>query len=95
MDAGFTQPNLFETILRAREVAQVRLCRFSNADRKNCRETYLLNQDHFCGIRFDLGPFRAMWKIEESQIKFFRGQTALGSVELMPGEALATPRRAA
>ena len=41
------------------------------------RETMLIRNGNYCGHKFQLGPFQAVWFIEEDELKFSgkKGQT--------------------
>lgn len=82
---------LVEQIVRARNHAHAQLSRYARQDSGVCREAYLFEDDHFCGIRFWLGPFRAVWMIAEPTMQFFRENNQIGQAELDP----TTKKRAA
>ena len=86
-----SQQALKELIVRVRELAQNRLVQFAKLDVAECKEPYLFSKDHFCGIKFSLGPFRAEWRVDHSQIQFSRSGNNIGQIEIDP----AASRRAA
>lgn len=46
-------------------------------DGQKVRETLLIRSGNYCGHKFHLGPFQAVWFIEEDELKFSgeKGQT--------------------
>ena len=47
---------------------------------ENCRETILIREGHYCGRRFDFGPWQAVWFVEEGEIKVYDPEGAVSSV---------------
>ena len=89
-----TQPSheaLKKLIVRVRELAQNRLVQFAKLDIADCKESYLFSKDHFCGIKFSLGPFKAEWRVGQNLIEFSRSGNSIGQTEIDPTGA----RRAA
>ena len=86
-----SQEALKKLTVRVRELAQNRLVQFSKLDIADCKESYLFSKDHFCGIKFSLGPFRAEWRVGENQIQFSRSGNGIGQLDIDPADA----RRAA
>ena len=82
---------LTELTIRVRKLVQSRLARFAQRDAAECKESYLFEKDHFCGIRFSLGPFRATWRTNQNTIQFLRNGTEIGQIEIDQKES----RRAA
>lgn len=77
---------LNSTIIEVRKVVHQRLARFASLPIEGCTESYLFDKDHFCGIRFALGFFRAEWRLNQTQIQFTRNGNNIGQVDLNPGE---------
>ena len=73
-------------MLRVRQAAHQRLTRFSSLPVEKCTESYLFEKDHFCGIRFTLGLFKAEWRLSQAQIRFTKNGTQIGVVDLEPGQ---------
>lgn len=69
---------------RVRALAQVRLVRYSNLNKSDCKESYLFQDDRFCGIRLTLGAFQAKWLIDETQVAFLRDGSLIDRAELTP-----------
>ena len=86
-----SQEALKKLTVRVRELAQNRLVQFAKLDIADCKESYLFSKDHFCGIKFSLGPFRAEWRVGQNQIDFSRSGNSIGQLEIDPTGA----RRAA
>lgn len=66
------------------------------------RETYLVCDGFYCGRRFQVGPFTAVWFAEENQLKIYAEQDGLVAAleldqETLPStnENVAEVRRAA
>lgn len=79
-----SQETLKKLIVRVRELAQNRLAQFAKLDAVDCKESYLFSKDHFCGIKFSLGSFRAQWRLGENQIQFSRSGNGIGQLEIDP-----------
>lgn len=79
-----SQDALKELISRVRERAQNRLAQFAKRDVADCKESYLFSKDHFCGLKFSLGPFKAQWRIGQNHIQFSRSGNNIGQVEVDP-----------
>ena len=79
-----SQQALKKLIVTVRELAQNRLVQFAKLDVADCKESYLFSKDHFCGIKFSLGPFRAEWRVGQNQIQFSRSGNSIGQIEIDP-----------
>lgn len=77
-----TQQSLPELIIRVRKLAQARLVQFAKRDVSECKESYLFEKDHFCGVRFSLGPFRATWRSNQTTIQFLRNGNQIGQIDI-------------
>ena len=73
---------LEDQVIHVRKLAQTRLARFARLDPSDCKEVYLFQKDHFCGIRFSLGDFHAQWRIDGTDLKFFRDGNQIDRVEI-------------
>ncbi len=73
---------LTEKLIGIRKRAQTRLAHFSKLQPEDGKEVYLFHNDQFCGVRFTLGPFRAVWRLEENSIRFFRGKAPIDRIDL-------------
>lgn len=82
-----SQQILSEQLVRVRTLAQTRLARFAKLEPGDCKEVYLFRADQFCGIRFTLGAFQADWRIDETVLNLFRGETQIDRIELKVNEA--------
>lgn len=64
-------------------------------DRWEVRESILIRQGFYCGRRFDFAGFRAVWFVEEDQVKIYRRDGALVAtfqpVEQTAGEPTVQP----
>ena len=89
----YSQEALKELVNRVRELAQNRLVQFAKQDVADCKESYLFSKDHFCGLKFSLGPFKAEWRFGQNQIQFSRSGNNIGQVAVDP--AAGSVRRAA
>lgn len=76
-------------LLRISELARKRLAQISRSQPTDCTESYLFEDDFFCGLRFYSGPFVARWLINEDVIRFFRESQPIGLIELNPDSAQA------
>lgn len=56
-----------------REIVRVRLAQLSRGVGE-FRETYLMADDKFSGIRFEQGVFKALWKLDSSEVQVLRDQ---------------------
>jgi hypothetical protein len=82
MPENFDNQPLAEKIASVREISQTRLVRFSKLNVDDCKEVYLFDNDHFCGVRIVLGPFKAVWQLDSTVIEFNRGSNSIGQVDL-------------
>ena len=73
---------LMEQLIKVRKKTQTRLARYSNLPPEDVKEVYLFKEDQFCGVRFTLGAFRAVWYLEQTCVNIFRGETAIDRIEL-------------
>lgn len=80
-----------KTIDEIREIVRVRLAQLSRGVGE-FRETYLMSDDMFSGIRFEQGNFQALWKLDSTEVQVFRDQQ---QVLLISIEANEGSRRAA
>ena len=70
-----------EQLRQIRELAQHRLQRLNRGD--YCpTESYVFENDRFCGIRFRHGPFHAQWMLNDELIEFFRENKLVDQVRL-------------
>jgi hypothetical protein len=51
-------------------VNDVFLTEFGVPKGQKIRETMLIRNGNYCGHKFQLGPFQAVWFIEEDELKF-------------------------
>ena len=58
-------------------VSDVFLNELGVANGHKVRETLLIRNGNYCGHKFQMGPFQAVWFIEEDELKFSgeQGQT--------------------
>ena len=77
---------LSNQLIRVRTLAQNRLATFSRLDLTDCNEVYLFKADQFCGIRFTLGAFEAVWRIDQPVLTVFRGPNQVDRVEIESAE---------
>ncbi|MEM9410842.1 MAG: hypothetical protein AAGA30_06990 [Planctomycetota bacterium] len=76
----------------ASRLAVQRLSRFASQPEPEINQSYLVHEEHFCGIRFYAGPFVAQWLFREECIIFKRGDHVIDQISLDTAE---TSRRAA
>lgn len=62
-----------KTIDRVRELVRNRLGQLSRGTGE-FRETYLMSDSMFSGIRFEQGLFRAVWKLDATEVCVLRDQ---------------------
>ncbi len=48
------------------------------------QESFLLKENHFCGIRFSLGSFVAVWKTEVQEFTIYCDQELIERVSIAP-----------
>jgi hypothetical protein len=65
---------------RIRELVRVRLGQLTCGSGE-FRETYLMSDSKFSGIRFDQGPFKAIWKLDESAVRVLRDEQQILLIE--------------
>ncbi|MEL7496179.1 MAG: hypothetical protein AAFN77_01125 [Planctomycetota bacterium] len=70
-------------------LARQRLAQMARTDIDRCQESFLFREDHFCGLRYSIGPFRATWFCGDSVIRFSRGGSPIGVVEIEPSKTRA------
>jgi len=51
------------------------------------QESFLLKENHLCGIRFSLGSFEAVWKIEVQEFTIYCDQQLIERVSIAPQAA--------
>jgi hypothetical protein len=73
---------LNDQIIKIRKLVQTRLARYSRLDPADCKEVYLFQADHFCGVRFSLGSFEADWRIDQTEIGFSRDGNQIDRVSI-------------
>jgi len=61
-------------------------------DADACTESYLFKDDHFCGIKIELGSFKAQWKVGQTAVEISRGNKVMQTVSL---DVESSERRAA
>jgi len=57
-------------LARIRTRAIARLVTLTALPADDCRETYLFENDRFCGVRWTLGEAKAIWRSGSEDIKF-------------------------
>ncbi len=57
-------------IEKVRELARIVLLEMGACPRERLRETTLIRRGTYCGHRYKIGDFEAVWFIEEDEIKF-------------------------
>lgn len=62
-----------KNIDEVREIVRVRLAQLSRGVGE-FRETYLMSEDKFSGVRFEQGNFKALWKLDSQEVQVFRDQ---------------------
>lgn len=63
-------------LARIRATVITQLSNVSSLSPDDCRETYLFDNEHFCGVRWTLGSTRAVWRIGTDTIAYdLNGQT--------------------
>ena len=62
-----------KNIDEVREIVRVRLAQLSRGVGE-FRETYLMSDDKFSGVRFEQGNFKALWKLDSVEVQVFRDQ---------------------
>jgi len=66
-----------KTIDEVRQLVRERISRLSR-NLSLFRETYLFRDQKFNGVRFEQGPFTAVWKLDETEVRVLRdGQQVL------------------
>jgi hypothetical protein len=58
------------------------LSRFATLDGEMTRESILLAEGQFCGIRFTLGSFYVRWAPDDCELSVFREQQMLAQIPL-------------
>lgn len=71
------QPHIDEV----RETVRERLSQLSRGT-GDFRETYLMSDSMFSGVRFEQGPFHAVWKLGEMQISVCRDTQQIVMIEM-------------
>ena len=61
-----------ENANRISELAHQNLRRFVRDPEVGCKNSLLLRNGCFCGLKFSSGPFHAHWIVGEDEIHFFR-----------------------
>jgi hypothetical protein len=79
-------------LIRARTNAVTRLVTMTGLAAEDCRETFLFEDDRFCGVRWTLGDAKAVWRSAADEIKYQHGDQ---QITLQQAELSATTRRAA
>lgn len=69
---------------RVSMLAKQRLIVFLRDNKPDFRESYLLRNDHICGLKIIAGPFVAKWYEGTPEINFYRDQSPLGTVFIEP-----------
>ena len=62
--------SLKQQLIAARREILGRLATLASAPADQCREVYLFEDDHFCGVRFVLGKASATWQSASGEIVF-------------------------
>lgn len=57
-------------LARARTRAVGRLVELTSLPADECRETYLFQDDQFCGVRWNLGEAKAVWRSGSDEIAY-------------------------
>ena len=58
-------------ITRIREFVRATLMQMAVGESADMRETLLIREGKYCGHRFAMAKFNAVWFIEEDEIKFY------------------------
>ena len=79
---------------RVRRIIQRNFLELGSLSTVPPRETILVRNGFYCGYRFDQGDFRAVWFVEEDQVKFYGPEGSMRKVVVL-GEAATEQRRKA
>ena len=86
---------------KIRVAARAVLCELGAAREEKLRETMLIREGNYCGHRYRMDGFEAVWFIEEDELKF-SDQSGTVAKKLVASEAIErieretiAPRRAA
>ena len=60
-------------LARVRANAVARLVTLTGLSAEDCRETFLFEDDRFCGVRWTLGEAKAAWRSDSTEIKYQHG----------------------
>lgn len=84
-----------QSIDHVRELVRGRLLQLARGC-TDFRETYQMSNGEFCGIRFELGAFTAVWKLNETVVHVFHDQQQILELSVTPaGAPSTTPNRRA
>ena len=61
-------------LARIRSTAIARLVTLTSLPAEDCSETYLFENDLFCGVRWTLGEAKAVWRTGSDEIKYQQSQ---------------------
>jgi hypothetical protein len=82
-----------QKLLDASNLAIARLSRFASVAESMIYQAFVVKEDHFCGIRFRAGAFRAEWLFDQTWIEIKRGDHVIEQMTF--GDEAAPSRRAA
>lgn len=75
--------SIFERIEMVRQFASQQLRRLANSSAdEGPGQTYLFEDERFCGVRYDLGSFSACWLCGWDHIELFRQQQRIDALPL-------------
>lgn len=76
-----TNPQSFDRIglLEVRDIATRKLHHL-NRNEQSIRECYLIKEEFFVGVRYELGPFRFTWNLNEAYASIERNDLLIESV---------------
>ncbi len=84
--------SLQQVLARTRATAITRLVTLTGLSADDCRETFLFENDCFCGVRWSLGETKAIWRAGSEDIKYHQGERSMVSEQVDPPDPV---RRAA
>ena len=65
-----------------RNVAHVKLASYAKNNTTTLRETFLIENEHYTGVRFTLGRFSFEWKLPDDHASIIRGELVVETIRL-------------
>ena len=75
-----------KSVAEVRTFAERRLGALSRAVGMACTESYLFQDDFWCGMRFTLGVMRAEWQLGSTQVNFFNDVQLVEQANFIPAQ---------